>query len=98
MVTWAHACFPGLCSSPYPVMCKEEGYLCLLGVPEASNIFSGPRAFPDSSQGALGQQVGGRLLRAWPQPSPQSLLESLTLPLGGGELERQAWGQAGLLW
>lgn len=44
-----NACLSGLCSSPYPVMCKEEGCLCLLGVLEASNIFSGPTAFPDSS-------------------------------------------------
>lgn len=94
VVTWVHECLLGPCYSSHPVAHKKEGCLCLLRVPESVTSSQDPGLSRTVPQGASGQQVGRGLSREHgPPPSLRSLLESLTLPLGGGELERQGWGQ-----
>lgn len=91
-----HECLPGLCYSSHPVarvrrkgVCVTYGSWNQLHLPRTQGI---PGQFPRVH--ASGQQVGRRLSREHgPPPSLRSLLESLTLPLGGEELERQGWGQ-----
>lgn len=66
-----------------------------LWVPEASAIFPGPgQGFPGQFPRVhQGNRLGAGCRENGPRRAFKSLRESLILPLGGGELEPQGWGQ-----